>query len=152
VVTPPPSPALGTPQPSRHLTPLPQLDPIELYTLAQRLFSNGDLARAEMAFEAVARADSGNQRVRAFLIWIHFWKSTEAQRAEALELTAKTLRDVMRNEQTFALGHYFVGALAKLQKDVARAEQAFRLALQHDPNLIEAQRELRLMTLRKTQR
>jgi len=135
---------------ARSLTPLPQLDPADLYAMAQRLFSNGDLTRAEMAFEAVARADSANQWVRAFLIWIHFWKSSEAQRAEALELTMKTLREVVKNEQTFALGHYFVGALAKLQKDMARAEQAFRVALQHDPNLIEAQRELRLMTLRKT--
>jgi hypothetical protein len=154
LATPPPAPALAaTPPPSpppRHLTPLPQLDPAELYTLAQRLFNNGDLTRAEMAFEAVARADSRNQRVRAFLIWIHFWKSSEETRAEALELTVKTLREVMRHEQSFALGHYFIGALAKLQKDMAKAEQAFRAALQQDPNLIEAQRELRLMTLRKT--
>jgi hypothetical protein len=163
--TPPPSPALATPTPTpareapaipspppRSLTPLPQLDPVALYTLAQRLFNNGDLTRAEVAFEAVARADGGNQRVRAFLIWIHFWKSSEEKRAEALELTIKTLREVVRHEQTFALGHYFVGALSKLHKDMARAEQAFRAALQHDPNLIEAQRELRLMTLRKTNR
>jgi hypothetical protein len=165
-VTPPPSPALASPvavsparvvtpvpsTPPRNLTPLPQIDPGQLYTLGQRLFSNGDIHRAEMAFEGVARADAGNQRVRAFLIWIHFWKSSEAQRTAALELTAKTLRDVMRNEQTFALGHYFVGALAKLQKDMAKAEQSFRTALQHDPNLIEAQRELRLLALRKTHR
>jgi hypothetical protein len=156
-VTPAPSPALGTPARAapavaRNLTPIPQLDPAQLYALAQRLFSNGDLTRAEVAFEAVARADSANQRVRAYLIWIHFWKSSEAQRAEVLDLTIKTLREVMKNEPTFALGHYFVGALAKLQKDMAKAEQAFRLALQHDPNLMEAQRELRLMTLRKAQR
>jgi hypothetical protein len=144
-----PMPASNT---ARTLTPLPQLDPVELLTLAQRLFTKGDLVRAELAFETVARADSGNQRVRAFLIWIHFWKSSEAQRTAALELTVKTLRDVIRTEQTFALGHYFIGALAKLQKDMPKAEQSFRAALQHDPNLIEAQRELRLLTLRKTHR
>ena len=170
--TPPPQPALRSPMPTpppqpvvrnatplssgntqpRIMTPLPSLDPAQLYALAQRLFSNGDLARAEAAFEAVASADAGNQRVRAFLIWIHFWKSSEAQRNAALELTLRTLREVLKSESNFAIGHYFVGALSKLQKDMTRAEQAFKTALQHDPNLIEAQRELRLMTLRKTQR
>ena len=156
--TPPTQPALRTVTPlaaitpQRTMTPLPSLDPVQLYALAQRLFSNGDLQRAEAAFEAVARADAGNQRVRAFLIWIHFWKSSESQRSEALDLTIRTLREVLKSEANFALGHYFVGALSKLQKDMARAEQAFKTALQYDPNLIEAQRELRLMTLRKTHR
>ena len=61
----------------------------------------------------------------------------------------KLLREVLRAEPTFALGHYFVGELAKLQKDMVRAEAAFRAALSHDPNLMEAQRELRLMSMRK---
>jgi len=39
-----------------------------------------------------------------------------------------------------------------MQNDLPRAETAFRAALSHDPNLIEAQRELRLMTMRKAHR
>jgi hypothetical protein len=144
--TPPPAPAY-----SPHRTPvsLPQLDAPGLLALAQRYFGKGDMVRAEEAFEAVARLDGENKRVQGFLAWLQFWKKTGVERTSAIEPTMRTLRDVLRADVTFALGHYFVGELAKLQKDLVRAESAFRAALSHDPNLMEAERELRLMTMRK---
>jgi hypothetical protein len=148
----PPPPAPPPPPPTRRTTALPPLDPGQLFTLAQQFFSKGDLQGAEEAFQAAITADPGNLRVRAFLAWIHFWKKAEAQRAAALELTIRCLREVLRTETTFAAGHYFVGALSKLQNDLLKAEQSFRAALLHDPNMIEAQRELRLMTMRKSHR
>jgi tetratricopeptide (TPR) repeat protein len=158
VPTPPPAPALRTLTPvsspalPAHRTPtsLPQLDAPQLLALAQRYFSKGDLNRAEEAFSAVAQLDAGNRRVRGFLAWLQFWKKSGVERTGAIEPTMKTLREVLRAEPTFALGHYFVGELAKLQNDLVRAEAAFRAALSHDPNLMDAQRELRLMTMRKS--
>ena len=149
----PPAPLPPVPaRPTRTTTPLPPLDPLQLFTLAQQFFTKGDLARAEEAFEAVAKADGQNQRVRAFLTWIAFWKKSEEQRRTALELTLRALRDILRTEEKFAVGHYFMGALFKLQNEQVKAEQAFRTVLVHDPNMIEAQRELRLMTMRKAHR
>lgn len=46
-------------------------------------------------------------------------------------------------------GHYFLGKLLKLGNDLRRAELAFRSAIQHDDQLIHAQRELRLMHMRR---
>jgi hypothetical protein len=47
------------------------------------------------------------------------------------------------------MGHYFIGELFKLRSDMNRAENAFRAAVSHDPDLIDAQRELRLITMRR---
>jgi hypothetical protein len=149
ILTPLPAPAY-----TGHRTPtsLPQLDAPGLLALAQRYFAKGELTRAEEAFEAVVHLDRENRRARAFLAWLQLWKKSGVERTTAIEPTVRTIKEVLRLEPTFALGHYFVGELAKMQNDMVRAEAAFRAALTHDPNLIEAQRELRLMTMRKAHR
>jgi tetratricopeptide (TPR) repeat protein len=146
ILTPPPAPAHRTP------TSVPQLDAPGLMALGQRYFAKGELNRAEEAFEAVFQLDPENRRVRAFLVWLVLWRKSGVERTAAIEPTARVIKDVLRADATFALGHYFVGELAKMQNDLTRAEIAFRMALSHDPNLIEAQRELRLMTMRKAHR
>jgi cytochrome c-type biogenesis protein CcmH/NrfG len=90
--------------------------------------------------------------VRAFMAWIQFWKKEGAGREGALTLTIQTLREVLRTEPTFAMGYYFIGELLKMGNDMNRAENAFRAAVSHDPELIEAQRELRLLVMRRTRR
>jgi hypothetical protein len=148
-VPPPPAPQVDPAPVRRSSTPLPDVDPAYLFALAQRFFKSGDLARAEETFEHVARAQAGNRQVQAFLAWIRFWKKQGAAREAAVELTLKAVREALRAEPNFALGHYFVGELFKLRNDMNRAENAFRAAVSHDPNMIEAQRELRLITMRR---
>jgi hypothetical protein len=148
ILTPLPAPAHGYRTP----TSVPQLDSPGLMALGQRYFAKGELGRAGEAFEAVAQLDPDNRRARAFLAWLQLWKRSGVERTAALEPTLRAIKDVLRADATFALGHYFVGELAKMQNDLPRAESAFRAALSHDPNLIEAQRELRLMTMRKAHR
>lgn len=138
--------------PPRTPTPLPDVDPAYLFPLAMRFFKNGELARAEEAFERVAQSAADNQRVRAFLAWIRFWKNQGPDREAAVELTLKALREVVRTEPQFAMGYYFIGELFKLRNDMNRAENAFRAAVSHDPDLLDAQRELRLISLRRARR
>ena len=148
ILTPLPAPAHGYRTP----TSVPQLDAPGLMALGLRYFAKGELSRAEEAFEAVFRLDPENRRVRAFLVWLLLWKKSGVERTASIEPTIRVIKDVLRTDATFALGHYFIGELAKMQNDLTRAEAAFRAALTHDPNLIEAQRELRLMTMRKAHR
>jgi hypothetical protein len=144
---------VAAPAPSRRTpTPVPDCDPTYLYALAQRFLKSGDLVRAEQAFENVARAQAGNHRVQAFLTWIRFWRNQGPKGDASVELTLRALREVVRAEPDFAMGHYFLGELFKLRNDMNRAENAFRAAVNIDPNLIEAQRELRLMTMRRRSR
>jgi cytochrome c-type biogenesis protein CcmH/NrfG len=82
-------------------------------------------------------------------IWIHFSKQDQARRQAMLEHTLAALREIVRKDQEFAHGHYFLGKLLKLGNDLRRAELAFRSAIQHDDQLIDAQRELRLMHMRR---
>jgi hypothetical protein len=145
--------AVAPPAPrTRPSAPLPALDPAQLYAFGQQSFAKGELQRAEEVFVAVTKVAPDHQRARAFLSWIAFWKKPESERSAAVDPTLKELRDVLRADETFAAGHYFVGALLKLRKDIAKAEQAFRVALMHDPALMDAQRELRLIVMRKSAR
>jgi tetratricopeptide (TPR) repeat protein len=136
----------------RSATPLPELDAVHLFALALRFFKNGDLRHAQEGFESVARAEASNRQARAFLAWIHFCRMQGPERQAALDLTLKALCETVRAEPNFALGHYFIGELFKLRNEMTRAESAFRAAVRHDPDLIEAQRELRLINMRKTRR
>jgi len=145
-----PAPAASAPR--RPPTPVPDFDPAYLFALAQRLLKSGDLARAEQTFENVARVQAGNHRVQAFLAWIRFWRNQGPNGDASAELTLRALREVVRVEPDFAMGHYFIGELFKLRNDMNRAENAFRAAVNIDPNLIDAQRELRLMAMRRQRR
>jgi hypothetical protein len=138
--------------PSRTTTPLPEMDPVHLYMLAQQLFRDGDLVRAEEAFQVLARIEASQQRARAFIAWIQFWKKQGAGREGALTLTIQVLREIVRADPTFAMGYYFIGELFKLGDDLNKAENAFRAAINHDPALVEAQRELRSLIVRRTSR
>jgi tetratricopeptide (TPR) repeat protein len=129
--------------------PAPALDCAQLYLLGERSFRNGDLVRAEQSFEQASQGDPHNPRLRAFLIWIHFSKQDQARRQAMLERTLAALREIVRKDREFAHGHYFLGKLLKLGNDLRRAELAFRSAIQHDDQLIDAQRELRLMHMRR---
>jgi hypothetical protein len=138
-VVPVPTPASGPALPP---------DPEQLLANGERHFRNGDLVRAERAFDEADRLAPWNLRVRAFLIWIHFWKQPDTARKLTLERTLNKLVQVVNVERAFAYGHYFVGELLKLRNQPRQAEAAFNTAVRHDPTLIEAQRALRLMKMR----
>jgi tetratricopeptide (TPR) repeat protein len=130
------------------VTGLNILDPATIAKTAEAFFRNGDLVRAERAFEMALKSDSRNVRLLAYSAWINFWKPTTDRKA-ALPGAMKAMRDALRNDGKFALAHYFLGALCKQANDVDTAERSFKAALEADPTLMDAQRELRLISMRK---
>jgi tetratricopeptide (TPR) repeat protein len=141
-------PAAAGPRKRTGITGMNMLEPKEVARMAEAFFKNGDLGRAERAFELALKSDFKNQRLKAFATWINFWKPG-TDRAQALPEATKTIREAVRADPQFAYGHYFVGALQKLANDSTAAARSFKAALEADATLVDAQRELRLLNMRK---
>jgi tetratricopeptide (TPR) repeat protein len=130
------------------VTGLNALDPATILQMAESFFRNGDTPRSERAFAIVLKSDANNRRAQAFMAWINYWKPG-TNRTIVGAATTKAVRDSIRADPKFAYGHFFYGQLLKLQGDNETAIKAFRAALDHDPTLTDAERELRLLTMRK---
>jgi tetratricopeptide (TPR) repeat protein len=140
--------APAVPRKRTGVTGLNALDPATILQMAESFFRNGDTTRAERAFAIVLKSDAHNRRAMAFTAWINYWKQG-TNRTVAQGETTRAVRDSIRADPKFAYGHFFYGQLLKLQNDNETAIKAFRAALEHDPTLTDAERELRLLTMRK---
>jgi tetratricopeptide (TPR) repeat protein len=130
------------------ITGLNALEPATVLQMAESFFRNGDTPRAERAFALVLKSDAHNKRALAFNAWINYWKQGTNRTAVTGE-TTKAVRDAIRADSKFAYGHFFYGQLLKMSGDTETAVKAFRAALDNDPTLTDAERELRLLTMRK---
>jgi tetratricopeptide (TPR) repeat protein len=143
-----PEPAAGAPRRRTGVTGLNALEPATVARMAEAFFKNGETSRAERAFAMALQSDPQNRRAQAFTAWLEFWKPS-TDRPVALSGTLKTIKEAVRDDSQFAYGHYFLGSLQKLANDPDAATRAFRAALEADAGMMEAQRELRLLTMRK---
>jgi len=116
--------------------------------MAEAFFKNGETGRAERAFAMALASDPQNRRIAAFSAWLEFWKPS-TDRPGALSGTLRKIKEAVRDDSQFAYGHYFLGSLQKLANDPDAATRAFRAAIEADAGMMEAQRELRLLTMRK---
>jgi tetratricopeptide (TPR) repeat protein len=130
------------------VTGLNALEPATILQMAESFFRNGDTTRSERAFAIVLKSDAHNKRALAFTAWINYWKQG-TNRTAAQGETTRAVRDAIRADPKFAYGHFFYGQLLKLTGDKETAIKAFRAALDNDPTLTDAERELRLLTMRK---
>jgi hypothetical protein len=144
-----PAPTPAAPRRRRTgITGLNVLEPAAILKMAEGFFKAGDVPRAERAFNLVLGSDATNPRARAYTAWIDFWKP-ETDRAKAIADTTKVVRDALRADPQFALAHHFLGVLLKQGNDLDGASRAFKAALAADATLVDAERELRLLTMRK---
>jgi hypothetical protein len=130
------------------VTGLNALDPATVGKMAEAFFKNGDTPRAERAFAIALGSDPQNKRLQAFASWIEFWKPS-TDRIIALPDALKKMKDATKSEPEFAYGFFFLGSLQKMANDPEGAGRAFRAAIDLDAGFMEAQRELRLLTMRK---
>ncbi|HXU81837.1 MAG TPA: tetratricopeptide repeat protein [Polyangia bacterium] len=130
------------------VTGLNALEPATILQMAESFFRNGDTPRSERAFAIVLKSDAHNKRALAFTAWINYWKQG-TNRTAATGETTRAIREAIRADPKFAYGHFFYGQLLKLSGDNDTAIKAFRAALDNDATLTDAERELRLLTMRK---
>jgi Tfp pilus assembly protein PilF len=143
--------APAAPRKRTGVTGLNALEPATIMQMAESFFRNGDTPRSERAFALILKSDASNKRALAFTAWINYWKQG-TNRTAAQGETTKAVRDAIRADPKFAYGHFFYGSLLKLSNDNDTAVKAFKAALDADPTLTDAQRELRLLTMRQGKR
>ena len=61
----------------------------------------------------------------------------------------KKMKEAVQADTQFAYGHYFLGSLHQVANEPDAAIRSFRAALEADAGMVDAQRELRLLSMRK---
>ena len=121
----------------------------EHFTRGLALLRKGDMARAVEAFSDAIRGNPVEPFFKAHWAWARFEASAEPKDALARE-TAKLLDEALKERPRFPDGHYWRGLLCKLQGDMPAAGRFFREAVVQKPDFLEAQREARLIEMRRS--
>jgi tetratricopeptide (TPR) repeat protein len=108
----------------------------------------GDYAQAIEAFSDAIKVNPSEQQYRAYLAWARFDDPRARKELVAREALA-TLQQVVGAEARFARGFFWIGQIWKFLNDAIQAERNFREALRLDRGLVDAEREIRLLEMRK---
>lgn len=114
-------------------------------SLAQgKLFlRNKKLEEARDSFRDATLLDHSNAEARALYGWSRFVCDPSTSAAAVKDLDAAAALDPKSPEPA-----YYLGRIALMQKDTARAQKAFQKALTIKPDHVDAQREMRLLERR----
>ena len=132
-----------------------EVDAAQMILGAEESFSQGDLflkrgdfAKAAEAFAAAMQANSLEPAYKAYWAWAR-WAQPSAPKDRMVRETLKVLMDALAERPMFPQAHHWCGLLYKHLGQNERAEEAFRQAIAQDGSLIEAQRELRVLEMRR---
>jgi curved DNA-binding protein CbpA len=121
----------------------------EAFQRGEVLLKKGDHVKALEAFSQAMKANPLEPAYKAYWAWTRF-DSPAAPKDRLVRDTLKVLEEVLRDRSKFPLAHYWTGLLYKYLGDNTNAENSFRIAVGQDKALLEAERELRLMEMRRT--
>jgi tetratricopeptide (TPR) repeat protein len=119
------------------------------YQMGEVLLRKGDFVKAAEAFAEAMRANPIEPFYKAYWAWAR-WDNPGPHKDRLVRETLKILEDMMKERPKFPQGHYWIGMLHKHLGDLQNAAAAFRAAIGQDPNLLDAERELRVIELRRS--
>ncbi len=118
------------------------------FQTGESLLRKGDFLRAADAFAEAMRANPLEPIYKAYWAWAR-WDNPGPHKDRLVRETLKILDDTMKERPRFPQGLYWMGLLHKHLGDLSNAATAFRAAVGQDANLLDAERELRVIDLRK---
>jgi tetratricopeptide (TPR) repeat protein len=121
----------------------------ESFRKGEVLLRRHDFAGAEEAFAAAVNENPSEPIYKAYALWAR-WQNPAAPKDRLVRETLVGLIAVGAELPKFALGRYWQGLLYKHLGDLVAAESAFRSAIAEDKNLLDAERELRVLEMRRT--
>ncbi len=124
------------------------LEAEQTFKTGEDFLKKGDFARAETAFATAKEKNPEEPEYRAYWAWARFENPTAAKGTLARD-TLAALEDVLKTKPQFALALFWIGQVWKFLGEIPKAEKAFRDASALDANFIEAQREIRLIVMRR---
>lgn len=108
----------------------------------------GDLPRALERFNEAVKRNPAEHEYRAYLAWARYSESPSSKPLLAAD-TLRIIREALQQRPHFARGHFWIGEICKHQGQPEAAEAAFRACLEIDKDFLEAERELRLIDMRR---
>jgi tetratricopeptide (TPR) repeat protein len=114
----------------------------------EALLRKGDFARAKDAFALAMHDNPQEPTYRAYAAWARFG-AAGTDKDRLVRETIGVLGNVLNERPRFALARYWQGQLYKHLGDVVAAEAAFRAAVNDDKSLLDAERELRVLEMRR---
>jgi curved DNA-binding protein CbpA len=115
----------------------------------EALLRKGDYPRALEALAEAVKINPAEAQYRAHLAWARFDDPRARKDLVARESLAAIQQSVV-DQPRFARGFFWIGQIWKHLNDATQAEKAFREAAGVDKGFLEAEREVRLLEMRRT--
>ena len=119
------------------------------FQMGEVLLRKGDYPKSVDAFAEAMRANPLEPIYKAYWAWAR-WDNPGPHKDRLVRETLKIIEDTLKERTRFPQGLYWIGMLHKHLGDSTSAASAFRAAVGQDKNLLDAERELRVIELRKT--
>jgi DnaJ-domain-containing protein 1 len=130
--------------PEAHAKAMKMLEAEMAFRRGEILLRKNDFAGAIKELE---QAVAGNPQEGEHLAWLT-WARVCAAQINYAEAKPR-FQEATKLSPKCARAFYFLGLALKEEKDVDRAQNAFKKAIDLDPRLLEAERELRLLNMRR---
>jgi curved DNA-binding protein CbpA len=124
------------------------IDAEKSFGKAEVFLKKGDYAKAIEAYSEAIKGNPKEPQYRAYLAWARF-DDPRARKEVLARESLSTLQHVVSEIPRFARGFYWIGQIWKYLNDMNQAERAFKEAITLDPRFLEAEREVRLLEMRR---
>jgi hypothetical protein len=113
------------------------------------LLKRGDHAKAIECFAAASKGNPAEPQYRAYWAWARF-ENPQGRKEAVVREVQRIIADAVAAQPRFARGHFWLGQIWKFLNEPDRAEAAFREAAHQDKEFLEAEREMRVLEMRRT--
>ncbi len=112
-------------------------------------FSRSAWANAAGAFHEACRLDPETHEYEVYALWADFQATEGTVDRDKLRAALRdTVNQALARDRRFAFAHYVAGNLFLLEGKSEKALRAFRVCAQLDSGNLDAQRQVRLLTMR----
>lgn len=118
------------------------------FSKGEVFLKKGDYGQAVESFTEALKLNPVEPQYKAYLAWARF-DDPRARKEVVVRDTLAVLEETVRERPKFARGFYWAGQVHKFLNDPDRAEKSFRDAMAADREFLEAERELRLLEMRR---
>src|SRR5437868_4449970 len=111
------------------------------YRRGELQLKGGEISQAEQSFLDACRLNPEPPEHRALLAYSKFLNQSGDRDAMA-QVAIEVLEEVISAKPTYGRAHFFTGEIWKFRKELDKAAASYRAAIEADPALAEAKREL----------
>jgi curved DNA-binding protein CbpA len=124
------------------------VDAEKSFQKGEAYLKKSDYPRAIECFTEAVKINPAEAQYRAYLAWSRF-DDPHARKDLVARESLATIQQAVSESPRFARGFYWIGQIWKHLNDMPHAEKAFREAANLDKGFLEAEREVRLLEMRR---